>query len=774
MVLSSTRRFSVSSLLTLSFLTAGTLIVLGALTAFWELNAMRRRAEFLYSVDRPATSVLRVRSDFLSFQQDLRVLSVSHDSELFQREAERLRTAFGLDLERAIRAVSELPAGAQRDTELTSLAAIRALFAVQVNALVSLAKAGDWNAVRLRSENRLAVITGLSESLVRNIDDIVEIEKKQVLEENRRAQVRAMWTVAVTGLLAILTIGMLGLAVAQNIAVPLGKLKEAVQSLGRGEFQQRVVAGGNDEIASLGEGFNRMASELGDLYKELRRSESHFRSLIENAADFILVVAGDGTVQYASPSCERVLGKSGTLAGKNIFEIVPGEEVPNLRSFLARRSENAAGESLIEFRVEADDGSYRVLEAFGNPLREETAGSGIVLNARDITERRRLEDQLRQSHRMEAIGTLAGGIAHDFNNLLTVIRGYSEQLLNNLANDPDLKKQAERIDQAAERASSLTGQLLAFSRRQILQPKVIGLNSLIVNLEHMLRRVIGEHIEMKTVLSCEVGLVKADPGQIEQVIMNLVVNAHDAMPDGGVLTLETENIELGERYASKHVGVSPGSYVMLAVSDTGSGMTPETVANIFDPFFTTKEIGKGTGLGLSTVYGIVKQSGGQIWVYSEPGHGSTFKIYLPRVSGQVDAPAPELTPSPDLPVHETILLVEDDPQVRDLAKTILTNRGYSVLCADNVVGVMALCEQHSGPIHLLLTDMVMPGINGRVLADQIRARKPKINVLYMSGYTPDAIVHHGVLEPGIQFLQKPFTPSMLTKKVREILDAGNG
>jgi two-component system cell cycle sensor histidine kinase/response regulator CckA len=311
---------------------------------------------------------------------------------------------------------------------------------------------------------------------------------------------------------------------------------------------------------------------------------------------------------------------------------------------------------------------------------------------------------------------------------------------------------------------------LAYSRRQVLQPKVINLNSLVVNLDKMLQRLIGEDIEMKSVIEPSLGSARADPGQIEQVIMNLVVNAREAMPKGGNLTLETANIDLDQTYARDHAGVLPGRYVMLAVSDTGIGMDPETQTHVFEPFFTTKVMGRGSGLGLSMVYGIVKQSEGLIEVYSEPGHGTTFKIYLPRVG----EPAETLSekPSPEVPIRgtETILLVEDDRQVRELAGSVLTACGYTMLLADSAPAVISKCDEHRGAIHLLLTDVVMPRSGGREVAKQVTARRPGIKVLYMSGYTADAIVHHGVLDAGTSFLQKPFTPASLASKVREVLD----
>jgi CheY-like chemotaxis protein len=364
---------------------------------------------------------------------------------------------------------------------------------------------------------------------------------------------------------------------------------------------------------------------------------------------------------------------------------------------------------------------------------------------------------------------LAGGIAHDFNNLLTIIKGYGQLSIADLKEDDPLKENIEEIRTAADRAADLTRQLLAFSRKQILEMRVLDLNLLLRGLDKMLRRVISEDIELTLVLPDVIWKVKADPGQIEQVIMNLSVNARDAMPEGGKLTIETANVELDEEYAKRHIAVQPGRYVMLSVSDTGAGMTPEVRERVFEPFFTTKEKGKGTGLGLSMVYGIVKQSGGNIWVYSEPGQGTTLKIYLP----QVDEPLEELKEEAIQEIlqgHETILIVEDEEPVRKLAVRVLRRQGYRVLEALDGGKAFMLCEEFKEPIHLILTDVVMPGMSGPKLADRWKASHPEIKVLYMSGYTDDAILHHGILEPGINFIQKPFNVDGLARKVREVLD----
>jgi CheY-like chemotaxis protein len=377
---------------------------------------------------------------------------------------------------------------------------------------------------------------------------------------------------------------------------------------------------------------------------------------------------------------------------------------------------------------------------------------------------------------MEAIGRLAGGIAHDFNNLLTIIKGYTELALKRPRISPELQADVERIEDASERAGTLVRQLLAFSRRQVLQPKLVDLNSIVMGLDKLLRRLMDEDIRMTTVPGKDIGTIKADPGQMEQVIMNLVVNARDAMPSGGRLTVETANVDLDAAYASDHATVKPGRYVMLAVSDTGMGMSPETVAHIFEPFYTTKESGRGTGLGLSTVYGIVKQSGGYIWVYSELGRGSSFKVYLPRVEQPAEALPAAQPRSEEQKGSETVLLVEDQPQVRELARMALTDRGYTVLATSSPEDAERVCAAHETEIHLLLTDLIMPGVTGRELAKRLTARHPKMRVLYMSGYTfgitTQPGMHGGLLEDGVAFLQKPFTPSALSEKVREVLDRG--
>jgi two-component system cell cycle sensor histidine kinase/response regulator CckA len=414
-------------------------------------------------------------------------------------------------------------------------------------------------------------------------------------------------------------------------------------------------------------------------------------------------------------------------------------------------------------------GSYQHEHATAMRMAANLAANAVE-NVSLIEREQAKEEQLRQSQKMEAVGKLAGGIAHDFNNLLTAITGYSELTLRDLKTDTPLYSKVTEIKKAGERAASLTRQLLAFSRKQILQPKVLDLNAVIPDMEKMLQRLIGEDVVLETVLDRSLGQVKADPGQIEQIIMNLCVNARDAMPNGGRVTIETNNVSLNQAYRNQQVSIRAGNYVMLSVSDNGCGMDAETQARIFEPFFTTKELGKGTGLGLSTVYGIVKQSEGTIWVYSEVGKGTTFKIYLPRVDEAQSFQEHANKVSLASRGHETILIVEDEEIVLTLSTEILEKDGYRVLAAANGREGLRLCQEFDGPIDLLITDVVMPGMSGRELAELAANIRPDMHVLYMSGFTDDAIVRHGVLDDGVFFIQKPFSPDSLAIKTRSVLD----
>ena len=441
------------------------------------------------------------------------------------------------------------------------------------------------------------------------------------------------------------------------------------------------------------------------------------------------------------------------------------EQIPLFRAL--------GGESVrnFEMMIVPTDGKPRTLLASGQPVTDGAGRRiGAVVALHDLTERKSLERQLHQSQKMEAIGRLAGGVAHDFNNLLGVIMGYSEMVLADMGPDDPRRGRIEQIRKSGERAASLTRQLLAFSRKQILEPRVLDLYALLADMDKMLRRLIGEDVHLVTRPDPLLPPIKADPGQIEQIVMNLVVNARDAMPNGGTITIETTGVELDPDTVPAHEGAKPGAYVMLVVSDTGVGMTPDVQAQIFEPFFTTKEAGSGTGLGLSTVYGIVTQSGGHITVASQPDRGTRFEVYLPQVEKSAAVAAPLRPPSPASPVGtETILVVEDEPMVREMLCDSLREFGYTVLEAGEIVEAEKRCRQHSGAIHLLMTDVVLPGVGGRELAEKLTALRPEMNLLFMSGYTDDAVVRHGILTAGVMFLQKPFTLVGMARKVREAL-----
>jgi PAS domain S-box-containing protein len=501
----------------------------------------------------------------------------------------------------------------------------------------------------------------------------------------------------------------------------------------------------------------------------LRRSEANFRSLVTNAPYGICRCDARGNLLDVNPALVATLGygSASELIGRNLATLyADGQQWFPLADYFRLLKEFHG----LVAEWTRKDGNSTAVRLSGRAISDESGTVTFELFTEDVTERRALEQQLRQSQKMEAIGRLAGGIAHDFNNLLMVISGYSEFLLEGLGPDQSLRGPAQEISAAAERATSLTRQLLAFSRKQMLAPKVLDLNDVVTENLRMLTRLIGEDIDLVMIPGPELVPVKVDPGQIEQVILNLAVNARDAMPQGGKLTIETTNVTLDENYARIHAPVRPGEYVMLAISDTGVGMDAETQSHIFEPFFTTKGP-KGTGLGLSTVYGIVKQSGGYIWVYSEPGKGTAFKIYFPRAGQAEPVPAeqPAAAESAEQP-RETILLVEDEGNLRRLTRHFLENQGYTVLEAADGAAAVQIAVAHQGTIHLLLTDVIMPGMNGRELAQRVSEIRPNIKILYMSGYTENAIGHNGTLEAGVSLLQKPFNLQALKAKVREVLD----
>jgi len=576
--------------------------------------------------------------------------------------------------------------------------------------------------------------------------------------------------------------------------------KRAEETIQRSEEEARRLAQENAVMAEVGRIISSTLS-IEEVYE-------HFAQEVHKLIPFDLIVINTVNLQNRTSTTAYIAGVDvpGRRAGDTVFlEGTATEECVRTRSALLIQAENieewsnrfpkllptfeAGLRSVIFVPLLSKDQVIGVLslrrtkpnayaerdlklaERVGNEI------AGAIANAQLFAERVRaeqkaksLEEQLLQSQKMKAIGRLTGGIAHDFNNLLTVIKGYSQLLLLKLKEGDPLKASIQEIQKASQRAADLTQQLLAFSRRQILEFKILNLNTILRDMDKMLRRILGEDIELVTLLTEDLGRIKTDPSQIEQMILNLVVNARDAMPSGGKLTIETANVEMDEKYIHSHIGVKPGRYVMLSVSDTGVGMTPELKEHLFEPFFTTKEKGKGTGLGLSTVYGIIKQSEGDIRVYSEPGHGTTFKIYLPRVDEEPSALLRGDDKKSQSKGTETVLLVEDELSVRGLAVQVLRENGYNVLEAANGTEALRLIEEYAEEIHLLLTDVVMPQMGGKELADRLKPKRPEIKVLFTSGYTDNTIVHHGVLDPGVLFLQKPFSPEALLHKVREALD----
>jgi two-component system cell cycle sensor histidine kinase/response regulator CckA len=511
--------------------------------------------------------------------------------------------------------------------------------------------------------------------------------------------------------------------------------------------------------------------EVGSRTAQLLASEQRYRVLFENAKDAISVLTPNGFVREMNQRWADIVGvPREQLIGRHLRDFAPrGEGPKNIESFRQMATSGDAVSGPV--KIAKADGSILLMEF--SQAKIEVAGEALVLAiGRDVTEHRQLEEQLRQAQKLEVVGQLAGGVAHDFNNILTAILGFCELLLTELGPNHVGLTDVFEIKTAGERAAGLTRQLLAFSRKQILQADVLDINGVIKGMEPMLRRLTAAHIDLVVSLQRDVRAIKIDPTQLEQIVINLLVNASDAMPRGGKLTIETSNVRLDETYRGRHLPVTPGEYVLLAVSDTGVGMDEATTRRVFEPFFTTKELGKGTGLGLATVYGIVKQSGGDIWVYSEPGHGSAFKIYLPAVTAVLSAAVKAVTvPEATQFGSETVLLVEDDEAVRRLARLILERTGYRIIEAGNPKDAVRAANQHGGRIDLLVSDLIMPESDGVPLFDRLAKSHPRLRVLYISGYADEAVVRHGVIVAGTPFLQKPFTPFALNYKVREVLDA---
>lgn len=563
-------------------------------------------------------------------------------------------------------------------------------------------------------------------------------------------------------------------------------VREALASGGRFEVDHRVVhpdgsvhflhGRGGTVLDGAGRAL-RMTGTVLDITARKqaedasREANEHLRTLIDHSPQAIISLDEHGIVRTWNIGAQRLFGWTAQEAVGSFLPIVPDDKQDEFAEF---RRRVMGGESLsgLELMPRKKDGSAATVNVFAAPLHG-AAGrvTGVLALIEDVTGMKRLQQQFFPAQKMEAVGRLAAGVAHDFNNLLTAIIASTELLLGTLSLGHPGREDAEETRKAALRAADLIRQLLAFSRQQVMAPRVLSLNDVVTDMEGMLRRLIREDIDLRTVLADDLGAVRADPGQLEQVIMNLGVNARDAMPNGGKLTIETANVSIDDAYVETHPVVIPGPYVMLVVSDTGKGMNEVTKARIFEPFFTTKAKGQGTGLGLATVYGIVKQSGGYIWVYSEPDRGASFKVYLPRVDAKVEAAETGAAKLDLLRGSETILLCEDQPEVRSLTRRVLGAQGYDVLVAGDGQEALLLADARTGPIHLLVTDVVMPGMTGPDVARQLATARPTMKVLYLSGYADESIVRHGVLDSGVAFLQKPFTTELLARKVREVLNA---
>jgi two-component system cell cycle sensor histidine kinase/response regulator CckA len=609
----------------------------------------------------------------------------------------------------------------------------------------------------IESEQRYRIVTETAIDAIATID-----ESGQILFVNRSAERIFGYSAA----------DMLGFNLSLLLPAYTSGIPEAREFTGRHQdghdiFLEVSFGAFTQGSRVLATGVLRNVSRWRCAEEKLRHANETLRALIEATPLAIVAIDSDENVSKWNSAAEKMFGWSESEVLGRPLPSDPSDQ----RGWPVLREAARLGASITKDATRRrKDGTLAEVTISAGPLAGRGGvPAGAVSVITDIAERQRLEEQLRQAQKMDAVGRLAGGVAHDFNNLLTVIIGYGEMLLNGLAADTRQRDYALEILRAAEKAGTLTKQLLAFSRRQVTYPVLLDINPVVTGVSNMLRRLIGEDVELVLRLNPTLGTVRADPGQIEQIIINLVVNARDAMPGGGRITIETGLAELGDDYAQTHLDVQPGRYVCISVTDTGCGMAQTTQGHIFEPFFTTKDVGKGTGLGLSTIYGIVKQNNGSIWVYSEPGKGSAFKIYLPAMDEQQQA-----EPLGSRAVlergDETILLVEDESGLREMAQELLEGQGYTVLPAADSQEAMRICSGHTGPVHLVLTDVVLPTASGHELAQRLLHARSQIRVLFMSGYPADTIVQRGLLEPGAVFLEKPFTPEALAKKVRQVLD----
>ncbi len=767
----------IRSRLRVAFASLMSLMLAGSVLSLWQFREVAGGLSKASEIERRLTAVLELDNSILTLMNKLHRAADAREAEPFETAARRLLADFQSETAGLPEQLSKVTPTetARRRVLLNNLLGVLDDLQPRINGLTELARAGDWPTVHARLANQVDHTDDVLSALAGELNSDLTQTRGALIENVSRAQRRTALILIFTGLFSLAAAAILGMAVTNSITVPLSNLDAGARALARGDFGHRVEVTGSDELGNLAGVFNWMAGELQDLYAKIRQREAHFRALIEKTSDLILVADRTGELVYASPSSIRVLGYSpAMLLGERLSGRAHPEDVALIDELFGDESFSPGATRHFEWRFRHEDDSFRILEGVASNLLEDEAVRGVVLNARDVTERRQgeqmlreREDQLRQAQKMEAIGQLAGGVAHDFNNLLTAINGYADLLMSTAEKRDSAHSWLKEIRDAGERAADLTRQLLAFSRRQVLQPQVVDLNAIVRDTERLLRRVIGEDVELACNLDPHTGAVKADPNQIHQLLMNLAVNARDAMPAGGRLTISTANAP--DPAAPELSGEeAKAGYVELMVSDTGHGMDAATRERIFEPFFTTKEQGKGTGLGLSIVYGIVRQSNGGITVDTEPGRGATFRIVLPRVEPAEGQISVSKHPAPPRGT-ETILLVEDQAEVRRFAAACLRSYGYRVLEASNGEEALHLYRETAEPIQITVTDVVMPGMTGVDLSKKLQALSPDAKVLFVSGYADSVILRHGVLDSGIAFLQKPYSPSALIGKIRQVL-----
>ena len=631
----------------------------------------------------------------------------------------------------------------------------------------------EAEAVRSQIEADLLVRKVFGEQLP-NLQSLEAARVHRAHNQFQRAELLANRVIIISFVLSVLIAFALSSLVSRYLAAGFSTLKKGAHLIGDMELEHRIAYPARDEFAELAESFNEMAEKLSfarhqllERNQQLSESETRYRNLVNRAVYGIFRCAADGRFLDANPALVRMLGYSTKEALLKLQGIAEIYCEPEDHAVLMAKLKKSGWVEGFEANWKTKTGETIIIRLSGNVVMSGSAISECEMIVENVTDRRALEDQLRQAQKMEAIGRLAGGIAHDFNNLLTIIKGHSELLHSELKVE-QARKEVEGVIRAADRAAFLTRQLLAFSRRQLLSPRILDLNAIVLNMEKLLARLLGEDIQLTTSLEPNLGYIKADPNQLEQVIMNLAVNARDAMPIGGKLRIATSRVTLATEVHQGEITLKPGSYIMLIVQDTGEGMDAMTCSRAFEPFFTTKEQGKGTGLGLSTVYGIVKQSEGEIWVESEPDKGSSFYICFPQSQKQQSVPEARIVEQS--PGKETVLLVEDEDDVREVACMMLQRRGYYVLVASNSREAEKICRHYSNTIHLLLTDVVLKETGGPELAKLLTTIRPEMRVIYMSGYTDDVVLQHGIRNSQVAFLPKPFTTEELTTKVREVLD----